>query len=242
VTKNSRDVARLVEHFRRIPDLLAVAKGDEFHYASVPLCILDAVFSINARYEGVQNLVGRYCAHFGVRRTRPGPEFPPPDHQLTASELIAQVEKVGLDRFTNEILQNRARTSTRSGILKSEASVLFARALTAHGVETLQDVGPHANDPALDADLHAVPGQGSGLSIKYFFMLTGSTDIIKPDRMILRFLGRTLERTVSPVEAQELLVGACEQLKQDYPAATPQGLDHPHLEPRAVAVIGYRPG
>ena len=209
-----------------MPDLATAATGDEFHYASVPLCVLDAVFSINTRYQGVQNLVGRYCARFRVARTRPRPEFPPRKDQLTVSDFVAQVEDVGIHRFTAEILQNRGRTSTRSGILKSEASLLFANALRVHGVETLQDVGAHIYDASLDADLRAVPGQGSGLSIKYFFMLAGSTDIIKPDRMILRFLTRTLERNVSPGEAQELLVGACEQLKKDYPAATPQGLDH----------------
>jgi hypothetical protein len=114
VTKKISDVARLVEHFRSIPELATASKGDEFHYASVPLCILDAIFSINARYQSVQNVIARYCAHFGVPRTRPGLEFPPPDRQLTVSDLIAQVKKAGLERFTNEILQNRARTSIRN--------------------------------------------------------------------------------------------------------------------------------
>src|SRR5690242_18485294 len=94
------DLTRLVEDLRRIPDLVSASKGDEFYYASVPLCVLDAVFSINARYEGVQNLIGRYCAHFGVPRTRSGPELPPRYEQLTVSGLVKQVEGAGLEHFT----------------------------------------------------------------------------------------------------------------------------------------------
>jgi len=70
------------------------------------------------------------------------------------------------------------------------------------------------------------PGQTSGISISYFFMLAGTEDLIKPDRMIGRFLKRHLGYEPSPAEAQSLIFGACEILRAQYPHLTPRLLDY----------------
>jgi len=38
-------------------------------------------------------------------------------------------------------------------------------------------------------------GKKSGVSLRYFYMLLGSEDNIKPDRMIMRFIHQALGRT-----------------------------------------------
>jgi len=43
-------------------DLKSATLGDEYRYMSLPLCVIDAVFSINNKYKAVQNVVARYCA------------------------------------------------------------------------------------------------------------------------------------------------------------------------------------
>lgn len=53
----------MLAYLRGLPDFELAIKGDDYWYASVPLCILDAIFSINARYESVRAAVLRYANH-----------------------------------------------------------------------------------------------------------------------------------------------------------------------------------
>mgnify|MGYP003466554474 CR=1 FL=1 len=50
---------------RACRELLASAEvvelGDEYFYASLPLCVIDAVYSIGVRYGSVRNVIRRYC-------------------------------------------------------------------------------------------------------------------------------------------------------------------------------------
>ena len=124
------------------------------------------------------------------------------------------------------IFANRQRTSARSGILKCEAVYRFALALRTRGTEYFQDVPAAAESRSLDRMIRDIPGQRSGISLQYFWMLAGSDDFIKPDRMILRFLNEALGRMVSPAEAQTLLLNATERLRQLHPEITPRLLDH----------------
>ena len=48
---------------RRIPDLASLRLGVEFYYCSLPLCVIDAVFSIQTRYTIVQGTVRRWCEY-----------------------------------------------------------------------------------------------------------------------------------------------------------------------------------
>lgn len=79
---------------------------------------------------------------------------------------------------------------------------------------------------ALDIGLRTVKGQGSGIAVRYFFMLTGADHLIKPDRMILGFLDRVLHRSVGQLEAQTLFTQAAERLRAEHPTVTAQGLDY----------------
>jgi hypothetical protein len=145
-------------------------------------------------------------------------------------------ETLGIDTMTSEYFMNRQRTSTASGILKSEAVYRFAAVLRDFGVEHLQDVSTVSKNAAFEKAIRSIPGQRSGISLQYFWMLAGSDEFIKPDRMVIRFLQSAVGREVGLDEASELLRGASDQLKSKHPALSPRLLDHAvWLYQRAVA-------
>ena len=110
--------------------------------------------------------------------------------------------------------------------MKAEAVLLFAEVIQKHGGEHLQDIPALVGDADFERDIKSIPGQGSGLSLDYFYMLAGSEEQIKADRMILRFLFDALGRDVSAQEALDLLTTACRDLVGEFPDLTPRLLDH----------------
>jgi hypothetical protein len=221
------DAERVATHATHVLSLTDAKLTDDYYYQHLPLCVIDAVYSIGVRYEGVRNVVNRYCGRFGLEKTRRDRTcLPPEDGQEPLSTLCDRHEKLGPDGMASEVYQNRQRTSSRGGILKAEAVYQFACALRETGVQFFQDLNDAAHNDALDTQVKSIPGQRSGISLQYFWMLAGSDDLIKPDRMILRFLESTLDRPVSMDESLELLRGSCAILRQEYPGMTPRLLDY----------------
>jgi hypothetical protein len=224
VISDAKQIAAYAD--RKLP-LASAHNGDEQEYASVPLCIIDAVYSIGVRYEGVQRVVERYCQRFGlpqVRRRKT--ELPSRQEQESVSDFCAKARSFGPERLAAEVFVNRQRTSSKNGILKAEAVLRFAEVLVVHGIEHLQDIPAATNIDAMEQDIRRIPGQASGISLRYFLMLAGSDEFIKPDRMVLRFLKEALDRSVSITEAQSLLRAACNNLRSKYPTLTPRQLDY----------------
>jgi hypothetical protein len=213
----SRDVQTVAEFCRRsLPFELAL--GSEYGYKNLPLCVLDAVWSIGVRYTGVQNVIARYQKSYGL-------DSESATHSV--NDLIENIQRTGASRFATEVVCNSQRTSTRGGILKSEAVLRFALVLKEHQIQLISGLRNYHENRALRSDLSMIPGQGSGISIRYFFMLAGDTTLIKPDRMTLGFLSEALRRQVVDFdEAQDLIAGASMLLKGEYPTLTPRDLDH----------------
>ena len=221
------DAAHVAAYAESHLPLAGAALTDEYYYSSPTLCIIDAVYSIGVRYEGVQAVVRRYCERFKVVRLRHmRGALPPKELQEPLSSLCTRIEELGPDRMSVEVFANRQRTSTRSGILKAEAVGHFANALRSHGIEYFQDVATPLPNAALEQAITQIPGQASGIALRYFWMLAGSDDLIKPDRMILRFLQHALGRDVQVSEAQRILSGAAAILRERYPALSPRLLDY----------------
>jgi hypothetical protein len=128
--------------------------------------------------------------------------------------------------MAEEIYCNRQRTSTRSGILKAEAVFIFAKALRDYGGIYLQDVPGLINNYRFHRAIKKIPGQASGISLQYFWMLSGSNDFVKPDRMMTRFLQSALGREVTINEIQGLAVNACGLLNAEFKHLTPRLLDY----------------
>ncbi|MDX1885370.1 heme peroxidase [Mycolicibacterium sp. 120270] len=181
--------------------------------ASLALCIIDAVFSIGVKYVGVVNLVRRYRA-YRVGQTGNADA----DGGL---ELMGTFEHLDGPEGWAAKLENKQRTSTKSGILKSEAVLREAHILARHGIWTVRDLLAARQAGRLSdikADWCAVPGQRSAISWSYFLMLArvlpeddvprASTDKrpqlgrtsdfddavagVKPDRMIKRYVANAI--------------------------------------------------
>lgn len=220
-------LARLIESLRSKLDLSETLNPEEYAYQSLPLCILDAVFSINAKYESTRNVVERYCRHYRLRQVRRDTLcLPPVEEQEPISAFVEKITNLGPEKFAGMVLANRQRTSTKSGIMKSEAALRFAHVLQAHKVEYFQDVEKIQGKEDFENAVKAIPGQRTGITVRYFYMLAGSDDFVKPDRMILGFLKDQLGERLSQDEAQGILSEASDALKPQYPHLTTKTLDH----------------
>lgn len=221
------EIEMLVNYCNENLELNNLKLSDEYHYQSLSLCVIDAVFSIGVKYTSTRQTVIKYCDYYSLKRIRDDfSSLPLESEQETISQLITKIEKKGIDEFTNEVFKNRQRTSTSNGILKTEAVLRFANVLKDFNVEYLQDLSIIIANTQFEDEIKKIPGQKSGISLSYFFMLAGSSDFIKPDRMIIRFLENALNRKVQLDEAIYLLKETTKDLKNQFPDITPRLLDH----------------
>lgn len=223
---SSREVQQLVSEITRSLPLHAASLGSEYFYQHLPLCIIDAVFSIGVRYTSTTNTVRRFCCFYNLTQNRPCLHYPPTASQLSVREFCNLPEQQDPHTMASIVYRNCQRTSARSGILKAEAVLRFGQCLVNHGVNYFQDLQKVVNSHGFEQAIRAIPGQRSGVSLHYFWMLAGNDQLIKPDRMVLRFLSSALGREVRIAEAQSLLAESAKVLQQNYPSLTPRLLDH----------------
>ncbi|RZT84649.1 hypothetical protein EV383_1500 [Pseudonocardia sediminis] len=197
-------------------------------WAHLSLCVLDAVFSMGARYTTTVNTCRRYAdsAKMVPLQDSTSPVVIGTDAEQSLRSFVAEMDAVGTDTFAETVLKNRQRTSPRGGIRKAQAALEYAGALVDAGVERYADLPALFADntrlAALEGRLRDVPGNGSGdVRLGYLWMLLGDDHTIKPDRMVLRWLERVLGRTVGTGEARTLLTDAAVEIGR-----TPWELDH----------------
>jgi hypothetical protein len=212
------DVASVVAHVRKNIDLSEVKLGPEFDYASLPLCIIDAVYSMGVNYSGTQNTVERWRKREGWPKARSEGE-----REHTVSEFLDTLKPYSNEQLAESVFRNRQRTSARSGILKSEAVRQFAGALRREGIERFADLRSPDAAAAVEPAIREIKGQSSGKSFKYFMMMAGHDDYVKADRMICRFVGDALglNHEASAERAESLLREAAHVL-----GVTPRVLDY----------------
>jgi len=179
--------------------------GQEFHYAHLPLCVVDAVFSIGVRYESVKNVVKNVAAKSHSVIYREDKALPPLASQMTTTAFLELFRGLSAQELAESVFLNQQRTSSTNGILKADATMQFLKILQKYQVEYLQDVEKIRDRSGFEKEITAIKGQSSGISLKYFYMLTGNDDLIKPDRMIMRFLRENLNTEFTQDEAQEIL-------------------------------------
>jgi len=201
--------------------------SEEYYYKSLPICIIDAVFSISIRYTTTRNVVMNFCRKAQIQRLRNyGSEFPPIERQFSVESLLKLYDEYSIDEITDRFYQNRNRTSSRSGILKAEAVLMFAKVLENYGINYLQDLSELIGDYRFENAIKTIPGQRSGKSTSYFYMLAGEENFIKADRMIIRFIKYCIGRVVDVGQASSLIIGTLDILKEEFPDLTPRQLDH----------------
>lgn len=201
--------------------------GNEYYYQHLPLCVIDSVFSLGIKYEMVKTVIANYCSFFKLLTFRSNLNtLPSEQEQQSISTFIELYDKYCIIEFANGIYRNRCKTSTRSGILKAEAVLLFARVLKDYGINYFQDIHKIYNQLDIERYVLSIKGQSSGKSWVYFLMLAGNDCFIKPDRQIQRFLLSATGKDFTAQEAQELLYKVANVLKKEYPSITPRLLDY----------------
>lgn len=202
--------------------------NDEYFYSNVSLCVIDAVWSLNSNYERqVRKVIQRYCDYFNVKRLRSDRSLMPArEEQEPLSMLVDKFEQLSVTKFVDDIFCNHQVTSAKSGILKGEAVLRFSKVLLNHNVMYIQDVAKIIRDSTFEKDIFSIPGQKSGLSLRYFYMLSGEDDFVKPDRMICRFVESALGRFVNEDEAEFLVIETAKNLTTRFPHITPRLLDN----------------
>ena len=198
------------------------------YYAAVPLCVFNSIFSINTKYEAVLNALERFCKEFEleVYASKKG-KIPPIEEQYSVSKIYNLIKDIPSAKLASDIFKNRQRTSPTNGILKADASVRFLKILKDFGIEYFQDIPRIINNETFDECVKRIPGQRSGIALKYFFMLTGSKDQIKPDRMILGFIKNATGNKVSASEALKYIQNVVKELKAaGYKISSPRHLDN----------------
>ena len=177
----------------------------ERRWTSLSFCIVDAVWSIGANYDNVVVPLVRkkFAAKFEVTEPTVPASQPVPEDPLP----LANLNDLTTDSLTN--LMNRQRTSTRGGILKADAVLRHIAVFREHDVETMHDALALFCDlerfDKVDKALRSIPGEGGyGIRRNYLWMTIGQDDLIKPDRMVLRWLERQDIKT-DPAGARDII-------------------------------------
>jgi hypothetical protein len=197
---------------------------EELSYASLPLCVIDTVYSIGARYTSTELTVKRYCDYEHIPRLAESGNVD--KEQYSIQNVLGLYARLGVQYMAERVFQNRQRTSTRGGILKCEAVLRFCQVLNDFGVSTLQHAHKIIGNELFETKIKMIPGHNSGISTRYLYILLGSKDYVKPDRMVMRFMESATGKRCSVDECQQVLAQASRVLATEYPGLTPSRLDH----------------
>lgn len=138
----------------------------EYYYKSLPLCVIDAVYTIGVRYVCAQNAVSSWCRSQDPPWSKFGRGTA---NSKSIRDLLVAVKGYEGDNLADRFFGgNKQRTSTRSGILKADAVVSFSEALCAAGVQVFDDLHDPAKIEKAKNSILTIPGQKSGISFDYF--------------------------------------------------------------------------
>ena len=209
-TPGNSEVARVIDHVRRLIDLKDAKLDDEFFPAHLSIALIDAIFTPQLRYYShVVPIIERYCARFNLRRIRPErTQLPPVEEQETLTDLIGHYKALGPGGFQDEIVRSRFR-SPGTNILKSENVKRAAIELRGIGIETLQDAQSKSAHE-IKCALRPLSGIGDR-TIHMFLMYAGDDEYVKGDVHVCRFVAAALRRPRVSAEEAERLVGSAAQ-------------------------------
>lgn len=210
-------------------DMLVVKKRtdpNEVFYKSLPICIIDAVFSIGVKYKSVENAEKAFIDYFNLDISREYPIV----NEYTINDFIRDMDSFdSFEEAAKTGFNNMQRTSSVNGILKAEACYHVAEVFKKHNINTLDDFNKYVNKDALDADILNVRGQSSGIMLKYLYMLAGNANEVKPDRHMVNFMKKVFPNlTMSARDhalIKEIITETVSELHLKYPQLTERFLD-----------------
>ena len=211
--------------FGKVPPLPLLP---EYGYAHASLCLLDAIYSINPRYESVntkesKGIIWNYCRFFGL-----DPYEISPTGEDTLSNLRGRLTTTGPEPFAANVLDNRSRVNIGGArrLLKCEiVAQVCDWLMRAHGVDGINTLQDWANRSDPEQVEYALKSEGIGgigaTTVKYLMMIAGNDAQIKPDRRIIAFVADIVHHPVNADEASEALQQEAERVGK-----TPREIDY----------------
>ena len=195
---------------------LEVADERSYCYNSLPICIVDCVYSLRARYNSVTvPIVERYAERFL------GGDKSAADERDTISDFIQHLTSPGLEDFADNVARNH---QVLGGVPKAQVCLGIAEVLRGLGIETLHDFQEYPSREKLADAIRTVKGIGNA-GVNYLFMLAGDDAKSKPDVHIHRCLAEACGEEVSDTECQQIIEESAGILKEEYPNLTVRKLD-----------------
>ena len=174
----------------------------------------------------VSPLVDRFCALMDIPRQAPNPHsLPSVEEQVSISVLCDKLRGYTPQSLADAI-HNHQRTSSRGGILKTEAFLQYLEVFRQFEVNTYQDVNRLVDEtPAFEQALWNIRGQN--VAVDYFLMLAGDEDGVKVDTHLRNFVRDAVGRELTPVQIKNLFREAVFHYRHNgYPDMTARHLDH----------------
>lgn len=188
-----------------------------YGYKSLVLNVIDAVYSISAKYESTLKVVERFAKVVNIDVER---------GEYSLVQFVNDFGTYDYESLANDIFKNRQRTSATNGILKAEAVVHYIKTLLNFEINSKGDLLNYPNKNEIREKIGLIPGHRSGIAFSYLLMLSGDTRTFKPDRHMFNFFGNFLEYGV--MNEDDLRNAFEEQLiiiKMSYPKFTIRTLD-----------------
>jgi len=207
----------MLAYLDKIADYSNLRLGAEYYYNSLVFCIIDSIYSINSVYTSTKNTVIRYCKKKNLNMYREYGSLPDDImNEYTVKDFIEFSSGKTYEYLAEAVFENRQRTSAKNGILKAQAVVEFAEVLHAFGINRFVDVPKMYDNSTIENKIKSIKGQGSGLSLIYFYMLAGNDDLIKADRHIIRFIFEATGKKVTKSEAEKIITDCVENLNNKH--------------------------
>lgn len=195
---------------------LNIADERSYCYRSLPVCIVDCVYSLRARYKSVTvPIVERFADYFldGDKTSTSAND--------NLSHFITTLTTPSLSSFADNIAKNH---QVLGGVPKEQVCLNLAVALQELGIETFSDFQNYPSKTTLAEKIKSVKGMGNA-GVNYLFMLTGDNNKSKPDIHIHRCVQEACGKDVSDKECQVIIEEAASILKNEYPDLTVRKLD-----------------
>lgn len=188
-----------------------------YGYQSLVLNIIDAVYSISAKYESTLKVVERFAKYVGIDVE---------NGNYTLSQFVRDFASYDYETLANDIFKNRQRTSAMSGILKAEAVVKYIETLVTININNKDDLLNYPNKNSIKQKIGLIPGHRSGVAFSYLLMLSGDTSTFKPDRHMFNFFENYLKYgDMSENDLRHAFEEQLEIIKPNYPKFTIRTLD-----------------
>lgn len=191
---------------------------ENYSYRALPVCIIDCVYSLRAKYNPVTlSIVNRYARHYM------NDDVSYPDD--TVSDFLSHIEKAGgPSAFADRILMNHQKLGGKNNIPKEIVCWQLAKYLKCLHIETLEDFRNFEEQELLEAVIRSVKGMGDA-GVNYLFMLAGDPDRCKPDMHIKHCVCDACGCSLTDQEYQTLFKDTVALLRGKYPTLTVRSLD-----------------